>query len=340
MATAPQATADILPEDTGVAYVWQLLKLQRPDQALELAERLLALDPQALEPQLARAEALRLLDRLPEALAEARAIIAQAPYLPQGFLVVAQVLGQQGVLLEAEQAIAEALRLAPLEATYYGFLAQLQYVGARPAEVRYTASTGLSLDPTDTQCLLWRALAHEQLHCPEAADADFQSLFALAPTNRVAHTHRGRMLLWRCDAAAAATHLATALALAPTQSAQLVPLLRRAQREQYWPGWLQRAVGQVRQVRGLGLATRAQGLVATVVLPWYRLRSWWLTRHDPLFQHQLPAQPHPLRWYIPAYLLAICIFGYACLLLKIPVQLAIIPSFLLLRKVIFKPKPH
>lgn len=321
-----------------VAYVWQLLRLHRPVQALELAEQLLALDPQAPELQLARVNALRLLDRLPEALAGAQALASQAPYLPQSFQALAQVLGQQGQLPEAEQAIAEALQLDPQEATYYAFLAQLQYLGGRPAEVRHTASIGLSLDPGHARCLLWRALAHEQLHAPEAADADFSHLLALAPTDSVAHTHRGRMLLWRGAAAEAATHLATALELEPTNSAGLLPLLRRARHEQHWPGWLQRAQGQARQVRGLGLATRLRGWGAALVRPWYRLRSWWLTRHDPLFRERLPASRNPLRWYIPAYLLLLGFFGYLCLLLGIPPSLAMIPTFLLLRTVIFKAK--
>jgi tetratricopeptide (TPR) repeat protein len=334
---ADQDPLEISPAEDGISYVWQLLRLQRPDEALALATQLLALDPKALEPQLARIDALRLLDQLPEALAAAQELVAQAPYLPQGFQAAAQVFGQLGMLAEAQQAIGEALHLDPMDASYYGFLAQLQYLGGQPDEVRHTASIGLSLDPSHTRCLLWRAMAHEQLYSPEAADADFEHLLTLAPTDGVAHTHRGRLLLWRCDAAAAASHLATALELEPTRSAGLMPLLRRARREQHWPGWLQRAHGQARQVRGLALATRLRGLVAAVLLPWFRVRSWWLTRHDPLFQHKVPTPRNPLKWYVPVYVLLIGLFGYLCLLLNLPLWLSIIPTFFLLRLFIFKP---
>ncbi len=268
---------------------WQLLRLHRPSLALEMAEQLLALNPAYLSALLARTEALRQLQRLPEAAEAASKAIAQAPQADAAFYALAQVCGQQGKIQQAETANREALRLNPQSATYHGFLAQLLYLKGESIASIASANAGLRLNARHSDCLLWRALAQDQLDQPEQADEDFRQLLRLTPNSALVHTRRGKQLLWRCEPAAAAIHLTEALRLAPTESANLLPLLRRARREQHWPPWLRHHRRQGRLARGWLIVNHAHKWLAELVTPWYWVRSWWLTRHDPLFQLS-PAQ--------------------------------------------------
>lgn len=141
-------------------------------------------------------------------------------------------------------------------------------------------------------------MAEEQLNEPTAADLHFRQLFRLAPNNVSAHAQRGKQLLRRGEPAQAATHLAAALQLAPVRSAELVPLLRQARREQHWPSWMVRWRQQLRQewqARGW-LIERGAGTM--LLLPFFATYSWWHTRHDPLFQ---PTRTQVLRRWQKAW---------------------------------------
>jgi tetratricopeptide (TPR) repeat protein len=269
------------PELLAAQRIWQLLNLNRPALALEQAELLLAQNPASVQALWGRTEALRQLGRLPEALTAARQAVAQAPQSATLFSALARVHGQQGQLWPAVDAIQESLRLNPMNANSYALLAELQFLLRRPDETVTSAESGLFVNARHTDCLLWRALAQEQLSQPAAADHDFQQLLHLAPNSSQVHAQRGKQLLCRCELQAAASHLAEALRLAPTRSAELVPLLRRAQREQHWPVWLVRRRQQLRQGQRV-LSSRDWAVL--LLLPFFWVRSWWRTRHHPLFQ--------------------------------------------------------
>jgi tetratricopeptide (TPR) repeat protein len=209
---------------------WQLLQLHRPALAVEMANRLLADNPTNSRALAVRTEALALLNRLPEAVDTARQAVAIAPQNATTHAALAWVYGRQGRLWAAVDTMQEALRLQPLQADYYALLAQLQYLLRRPDETVTSANSGLAINTRHPDCLLWRALAEEQLNEPAAADLHFQQLLHLAPNNALAHAHRGKQLLRRGEPKQAAPHIAAALQLAPAQSAELLPLLRRARR--------------------------------------------------------------------------------------------------------------
>jgi tetratricopeptide (TPR) repeat protein len=262
----------------------QLLRLHRPQLALEMADRLLAQDPAGMQALAVRIEALALLRRLPEALSTARQAVAIAPQSAYTHAGLAWVYGRQGHLWAAVDTMQEALRLNPINADYHALLAQLQYLLRRPDETITSANRGLAINARQPDCLLWRALAEEQLNEPTAADLHFRQLLRLVPDNASAHAHRGKQLLRRSEPAQAATHLAAALQLAPTRSAELVPLLRQARREQHWPTWMVRRRQQLRQdwqAQGWFLE---RGVGTLLLLSFFAAYSWWLTRRDPLFQ--------------------------------------------------------
>lgn len=316
------------------AYAWQLLHLRRPTQALELAAQLLAVDPSDLPALLAHVEALRQLGRLPEAADAARTAVAQAPQSDQAFAALAQVRGQQGKLYEAEQAISEALRLDPLDAGYYGLLAQLHYLQNQPAAAVASADAGLRVNARHPDCLLWRAVAEEARAPLATTDSDFNLLLRLAPNSTLVHLWRGRLLLHRYEPHAANTHLTEALRLAPTNSAELVPLLRQAHRRQHWPAWLLRLHRQRRRSWEQGAPFSWQGPVAALATPVFWVWAWWRTRHDPVVRQPLPGERQALvrrglaLLFVAALVLSVL---YCALAFNLPPAAFIVPVILLVR---------
>lgn len=276
--------AQFASRSLSVQHAWQLLQLHRPALALEMTDRLLAQAPGSVSTLLARTEALRQLGRLPEAIATAQQAVAVAPQSPSAFAALARAYGQQGKLWPAVDAIQEALRLNPLAAGSYAFLAQLQYLLHRPDETVTSAESGLAIDARHLDCLLWRALAQEQLSEPGAADLGFRQLLRLAPNSSLAHAHRGKQLLRRGESRPAAAHLVAALRLAPGQNAELVPLLRQARRELHWPGWMVQRRQQLRHEWQKQRVLSYRGGNTLLLLPFFWVFGWWLTRHDPLFR--------------------------------------------------------
>ena len=266
---------------------WQLLRLHRPELALELADRLLAREPASVAALLARTEALRQLRQLPEAAVTATAAITAAPQSAAPFAALAQVRGQQGELAKAENLLQEALRLNPENAGHYGLLAQLQYLQKRPGEALTAATAGLRVNARHADCLLWRALAQEEVAQPTEADTDFAHVLQVAPNSALVHEWRGRLLLQRHEPHAAGTHLAEALRLAPGNTAVLL-LLRQAYREQLWPRWLLHQRQRQVQDQLAGRLFNWRSLVIGPFVPFCAISSWWRTRKQPLFRERIP----------------------------------------------------
>ena len=338
MSVHPNHQADAPQPD--IRHVWQLLRLHRPALAFTLAEQLLARNPTALEPQLARVEALRQLQRLPEAAAAAKAAIGTSPQSARAFAAYAQVAGQQGRLVRAEQLITEALRLDPMAAGYYGLAAQLRLLQRRAAEAVACAAAGLRLDAHHADCLLWRALAQEQLDQPAAADADFGRVLRALPASPMVHEWRGRQLLQRYEPHPAAAHLAEALRLSPGRR-EVIPPLQEARRQQLWPAWLLRLHQKRRHDWRNGNPFSWRGPAAGLLTPYFQLRSWWHTRRDPFFRERIPGQRAATlrKWLVITGLAAfIPGFLYAFVTFDLPPFTLVIFLTALLRAFLEKPK--
>lgn len=254
-------------------------------------------------PQLARVEALRQLEYLAEATEAAREAIASAPESDEAYAAYARVAGQQGLLQEADKAIAEALSLDPEYADYYGYRAQIFYLCGKYISAIRCADKGLQLDPRNDDCLLWRAMSNERWGQPSVADQDFQRLLKLAPDNDLVHAKLGQVFLDRYEPTVANYHLTEALRLSPNRAPELVPLLRRARREQYWPPWFleseRRAYQRWLLGNDRGIITFVNRILATGVVA----RAWWLTRHDPLFQlSRTQVWEQRIEWWMAAFL--------------------------------------
>lgn len=267
-----------------LASIWQLLELRRPALAETAARHRLATDPADGPTLLALTEALRQLNRLPEAREAAQAAIRRVPEAAEAHYALALVRGQLGQLRETVAAVDEALRLAPHRAQYYGYRAQLFCAQRRYPDAIKCAEAGLRIDPQQPTCLLWRALAQEATDQPDAADQDFARLLRVAPESEVVHSRLGQLLLKRFEPQAAERHLAEALRQAPEEAPRLVPLLQQARQQATWPGWLLRNTRQEVEARALGIGPGLKAVLVRLAILVCTLRANWLLRHDPVFQ--------------------------------------------------------
>ncbi|MDO7846606.1 hypothetical protein Q5H92_09580 [Hymenobacter sp. M29] len=267
-----------------LASIWQLLELHRPALAETAARQRLAADPVEWRTLLALTEALRQQQRLEEAQDAAAAAVRAEANAHEAHFALAQVLGSQGQLRQAELLVRNALRLAPWMPRYHGFRAQLFYLQHSYNAAIDCAESGLKLAPEHADCLLWRALAQEGLDQPAAANEDFQRLLRVAPESELVHARLGQVLLRRYQPAAANRHLTEALRQNPGRAAQLVPLLQLARRRQLWPEWFLRSEQRGAERRALGQDPGLGSLFNRIWATGAVARAWWRTRHDPIFQ--------------------------------------------------------
>lgn len=119
------------------------------DQALEIAAALLARDPQDSAALVLRAQALRMLGRLPESEAAARAAWDQATTPGARYMAasaVAQALSLQGHRITAQYWLRQAVQNAPSAGARSQALQDLRYVrGETPVTLRFD----LSVQPSD-----------------------------------------------------------------------------------------------------------------------------------------------------------------------------------------------
>lgn len=307
---APFLTA--VPE---LERIWLLLEHRRYGLAEDAARHRLAADPADWRACVVLAHALRCAGRLAEARSAAMAAVGLAPESAATHFVLAQVCSQQGLFEQAHKAAIEALRISPHQAEYHGFRAQLFYLSNSCRAAISCANEGLQLDARNADCLLWRAMAQERLEKTDAADEDFDRVLRAAPTSTVVHEWRGKLLLQRHEPHQAALHLMEALRLAPDNGKLLVPL-RQARQQQLWPAWLLLLHRKRQHDWTTGLPFSWWGPLVSILTPSVQLRSWWLTRHDPVFQDRIPGQRKAFlrKWLVVlAVLASLCLMAYYCI---------------------------
>jgi tetratricopeptide (TPR) repeat protein len=182
-------TAMSNPRPTGVLQHW-LLRLQamgwllagRPRQAERVFDRMLALwpaDPYALA---SRAHVRAQAQRLPEALADARALVAAHPARRAGdWFNLAFLLEQASQLDEAEAAFRQALALdAKLDRAWYG-LALVLIQRQRYDEAIVALKRNTELQPMSPFGWYQLARVHMDLHQPDEARKVIRHLKGFEP---------------------------------------------------------------------------------------------------------------------------------------------------------------
>ncbi len=200
------------------------LALDRPQQALDLATRALAVAPQDAGPLWARASALLALGHASEAVSAAEAGLHHYPDL----LPLALVLG--AALVAANRAEEAVSVLTPLAASLPrdgalqdGLGCALRAAGhIQDALAAHHRATTLLPDVGEVWINL--GATHLDLHQPQAALAALDRAVSLLPDSAPAHDNRGLALAALQDWAGAAAAHRRAHALAPDQAGPLLHL--------------------------------------------------------------------------------------------------------------------
>src|SRR5262249_2143492 len=116
---------------------------------------------------------------------------------------------------EAEVAIAEAIRLNPLDADYHQLLAGVRYEQRRWPDALAAAQEGLRLDPEHVGCNNMRALALVKLGRQGEPGRTPEPSLARDPDNAMTHANMGWALLEKAETAKSLDHFREALRLDP-----------------------------------------------------------------------------------------------------------------------------
>jgi predicted O-linked N-acetylglucosamine transferase (SPINDLY family) len=191
------------------------LALGRPEAALGLLDRAVALNPGDERYYLNRANALRTLGQFAAALADLRqATERRADYLP-AWMAQGQILAHLRRPAEAAAAFDRVLALKPdlAVAWHYRGLAHGARGDAAAALADFERALALTPDAAETRKA--RALALVTLGRHEAALAEFETLVSLRPDDAAAHKDRGDVLARLNRHAEAVAAFDRALALNP-----------------------------------------------------------------------------------------------------------------------------
>jgi tetratricopeptide (TPR) repeat protein len=203
--------------------VW--LAQGRNDRAEAELRGLLAEDPGSAGAHALLSLTLLALERPIEAEDEARAAIGAGPELMLAHYALAAALVSRGMLEEAQQAIAQTLRLSPRDPDAWALQAQI-HLGRRAWEpARLAAERALGTDAEHIGAKNVRALALVQLGRQADADATLADALAREPENATTHASRGWSLLQRGAVGEARQHFLEALRLEPDQEAARAGLL-------------------------------------------------------------------------------------------------------------------
>jgi tetratricopeptide (TPR) repeat protein len=151
-------------------------------QALEVAERLIRVDPEGHRGHVIAATACDSLGRKDEAEAHARRSIEAAPWLWVPHAVLAEVLsGRRGRRDEANDAIRHALELQPENATLYLVRGNIDLAYGDWARAKMWYEKALQIDPTLTAAQRALVVAHDGQDMLNAAVVSADQLLRLDP---------------------------------------------------------------------------------------------------------------------------------------------------------------
>jgi tetratricopeptide (TPR) repeat protein len=131
----------------------------------------------------------------------------------------------QGRVVEAIRAFSDAVRSAPELAEPYEWLGRALVSREREAAALAAFRTAVARDPTRTEARYEAACTWQRLSRPDEAIAGWEELLTLDPDHGPAHARLAAALSLRGDLAAAAEHLAAALALGAPVPRQLASLV-------------------------------------------------------------------------------------------------------------------
>ncbi|MDX2223291.1 MAG: tetratricopeptide repeat protein [Rhodospirillaceae bacterium] len=240
------------PRHVGALHQLAILALgeSRPTEALVLAERALAIDPDAPDLHDARGVALAALGRFSDAAASFRAAVARqhdppitllsnlalclmraqrpdeaipvlrqvlalAPDTVDAMTNLGGVLGLKGETAEADSLLTRAVQRAPANAAALNNLAMVREKQGRPHDAATLARRALAVNPAMAEAHFTLAAALSEQGAIDAAIAAYGRSIELAPTRVEAHINLAAALQERGDTAGALAATEQAIALKP-----------------------------------------------------------------------------------------------------------------------------
>lgn len=287
----------------GAAYdkAWILYRQSRYEMALRQVEEELAASPNDSASHGLMALCLTGTGQFLEALRAAARGIELNPSLPFPHYAFAWVLykdtkyesyagscslaesvhGRDRRLFRAEQALAEALRLAPREASYFGLLAYVLNDGNKHEPALKAARDGLEIDPFEANCLRIQAIALGNLGRADEALKASAAAVACYPEGAIEHSIHARALL-RCKRyGEAADHFAESLRLDPrsqTVRAELLEAIKSLD-------WMHRLLTRLRIAKDGKTVPAARGKRTLYAIAAY---AGGLVLHSTLTSHGVP----------------------------------------------------
>jgi tetratricopeptide (TPR) repeat protein len=271
-----------------------LLTLHRPGEAVEMALRLVADDPNDAEARVLAAQALLDAGRRVEAFEHAKRAIALDPQRSDAFAALSLANGDLGHRRHATACARKAVELDPMNPNRHAILVealvhQCGTLRARSAErnallgeMNRHADITLELAPDTALAHLMKAKATLARGRPAMARIEAKKALEIDPDNAVAHQILGLAAQQEGEASKASDHFLAAAKVDHPGSGHSLRLLRRLRVGPAWRfGYVFAAWLAVRVLLGLattggpGLAVAvvlALAIVAVIAVFWYRTR--------------------------------------------------------------------
>lgn len=205
-------------------------RLERPAQALQVLDELVARQPQAIEARLARARFRREIGDLEQAWADLQAAQARQPEHREVLLLGAELAQARSDQAAARRFALQGRQRWPDEPYWYGVQAWAAERAGQEAEAVACLRQGLEKDPKNTDLLLRLAAVLSEVGDEAEAHAVLERARQAGAATAVLETLRARLLLRQGRWQAARTLLAAARPQLPTPSRwQALADLLRAQ---------------------------------------------------------------------------------------------------------------
>ena len=171
------------PNDTDAARLLGILLTDtgRPDEAVDVLRRGIAVSQRPVELRRALVNALVAVDDVPAAVEQAREVLRVAPGTGDPLLVLAQLLARAGDPVGAEVNARLALELMPQSVAAWVVLARAFAATARPADAVTAYDHALSLAPAFADAVVERAYVLQVNGRPADAVAGYEAALRLVP---------------------------------------------------------------------------------------------------------------------------------------------------------------
>ncbi|MDE6485861.1 MAG: tetratricopeptide repeat protein [Duncaniella sp.] len=154
-----------------------LTSLGRTDEALEVYDMILDLDPSQARPRYQRALLMLRKGMVDKARADAAALDTIAPDSQERHTLRAAMLSADGDFEEAIPHYSEVIKVNP-QPEFYSARAMCYLMTDRLPEAAEDISQGLALDPTDPELYIYRAALNKLRYRPDDAEADARQAIA------------------------------------------------------------------------------------------------------------------------------------------------------------------